>query len=166
MARGRDAGLAQALSRVLEARLPPPLLMVLLGAAMWTVTMHLPGLTLRHAAVDAFAAVLALVGLVANGLPKLAFSRVRTTVNPLRPSNATSLVTHGLHRVSRNPMYIGQVLVLAAWALHLGHAIAALCVPLQIAWLTRFQILPEERALDAKFGAAWQAYCTRVPRWL
>lgn len=151
---------------MLDARLPPPLLLVLLGAAMWAVTAQVPGFTLRHAAIDAVAAVLALVGLVAIGLPKLAFARMRTTVNPLRPSNATSLVTHGLHGVSRNPMYIGQVLVLAAWALHLGHAIAALCVPLQIAWLTRFQILPEERALEARFGDAWRAYRARVPRWL
>ncbi|GHA85237.1 hypothetical protein GCM10007067_23990 [Lysobacter bugurensis] len=151
---------------MLDARLPPPLLLVLLGAAMWAVSVHVPGFMLRHPTIDAVAAALAVVGLLANGLPKLAFSRVRTTVNPLRPSNATSLVTHGLHRVSRNPMYVGHVLLLAAWALYLGHAIAALCVPLQMAWLARFQILPEERALDAKFGVAWQAYRTRVPRWL
>lgn len=151
---------------MLDTRLPPPLLLALLGAAMWAIAAYVPGFTLRHSATDAVAVLLALAGIAMNVLPKLAFSRAGTTVNPLRPARATALVTHGLHRVSRNPMYVGQVLLLAAWALYLGHAIAALCVPLQVAWLTRFQILPEERALEARFGAAWRAYRARVPRWL
>lgn len=149
-----------------DARLPPPLLLALLAAAMWAIARHLPGFTLRHAAIDAIAALIAVAGLAMNLLPKRAFSRAGTTVNPLRPSRVTALVTSGLNGVSRNPMYVGQVMLLAAWALHVGHAIAALCVPLQVAWLTWLQIVPEERALDAKFGAAWRAYRCRVPRWL
>jgi protein-S-isoprenylcysteine O-methyltransferase Ste14 len=166
MAGRRDAGLAQALSRVFDARLPPPLLLMLLAAAMWAIDREVPGFTLRTAATEATAALLAIAGLVANLMPKLAFSRAGTTVNPVRPSRATALVTTGLHGVSRNPMYVGQVLLLAAWALYLGHAIAALCMPVQIAWLTWLQVVPEERALDVKFGVAWQAYRGRVPRWL
>lgn len=151
---------------MLDARLPPPLLFALLGAAMWAIERHVPGFVLRTAATEAMAALLAMAGVAMNLLPKLAFSRAGTTVNPLRPACATALVTQGLHGMSRNPMYIGQVLLLAAWALHLGHAIAALCVPVQIAWLTGLQIRPEERALEAKFGDAWRAYRARVPRWL
>lgn len=111
-------------------------------------------------------AALAVLGLLLNLLPKLAFGRAGTTVNPLRPASSRALVTSGLHGVSRNPMYLGHALLLVAWACWLRHPAALIGAPLYMAYVTRYQILPEERALSAMFGAAYEAYRARVRRWL
>jgi protein-S-isoprenylcysteine O-methyltransferase Ste14 len=63
-------------------------------------------------------------------------------------------------------MYLGFLLALAGWAAYLANAGAALLLPVFVAYLTRFQIIPEERALSAKFGAAFAAYASGVRRWL
>ena len=63
-------------------------------------------------------------------------------------------------------MYLGFVLGLAAWALFLGNPVAALIVPAFVLYMNRFQIEPEERALEARFGAAYAAYRRAVRRWL
>jgi protein-S-isoprenylcysteine O-methyltransferase Ste14 len=84
----------------------------------------------------------------------------------LKPETATSLVTNGVYRYTRNPMYLGMLLVLLAWAIYLS-APAALMGPIAF-WLyiQRFQIQPEERALVAMFGSAFTDYMSRVRRWI
>ena len=142
--------------------------MVLCGAIAWGITQAWPAALaalpwpLRLTLVVALAAL----GLLFNLWPKLAFARAGTTVNPLRPASSRVLVTTGLHRISRNPMYPGHALLLSAWACWLQHPVACLGVPLYIAYVTRYQIQPEERALSATFGAAYDAYRTCVRRWL
>ena len=79
---------------------------------------------------------------------------------------AEDLVTDGIYAHSRNPMYVGQALLLAAWAVWLAHALAPLGAVAFVLYITRFQILPEERALAARFGDDWRAYRARVRRWL
>ncbi len=142
--------------------------MVLCGAIAWGIAYAVPaGIIalpswLRLTLVTSLAAL----GLLLNLLPKLAFSQAGTTVNPLRPASSRVLVTTGLHRVSRNPMYLGHALLLAAWACWLQHPAAWIGVPIYMAYVTRYQILAEERALSATFGAAYDAYRARVRRWL
>jgi protein-S-isoprenylcysteine O-methyltransferase Ste14 len=95
----------------------------------------------------------------------LAFRRARTTVNPLRPDSASQLVVAGIYRHTRNPMYLGMALWLLAWGLWLDVPPALLGVPAFVLYLNRFQIAPEERALQALFGADFAGYCARVRRW-
>ena len=95
----------------------------------------------------------------------LAFFRRGTTINPLRPAKASALVTGGIYRITRNPMYVGMAFLLAGWAVWLGALWPFLGPVLFVAYLTRFQILPEERILRGKF-AEFDAYATRVRRWL
>ncbi|AWH23468.1 MULTISPECIES: isoprenylcysteine carboxylmethyltransferase family protein [Stenotrophomonas] len=149
---------------LLETRIPPPLVMLLCGLAGWA----LGGLLARWPLpVPAWAAVsIGVLGLLLNLLPKWTFGRVRTTVNPLRPTSTTVLVTSGIYRYSRNPMYLGQALVLLGAMLLLRNALALLVVPLFVAWITRLQIVPEERALAARFGARYEAFRSQVRRWL
>lgn len=142
--------------------------MVLCGAIAWGVVHLWPAgfIALPSALRSALVASLAVLGLLFNLWPKLAFGRVGTTVNPLRPASSRVLVTTGLHRLSRNPMYLGHALLLVAWACWLRHPAAFVGAPLYMAFVTRYQILPEERALSATFGAAYEAYRARVRRWL
>jgi protein-S-isoprenylcysteine O-methyltransferase Ste14 len=63
-------------------------------------------------------------------------------------------------------MYLALLLLLAAWGLHGGHLLAPLWLAAFMAYMTRFQILPEERALAALFGEEFEAYRGRTRRWL
>ena len=138
---------------------------VILPALVAAACLTLPyrrGLRIGGLVAIAVAVVALSIELAAAAL----FFRRRTTVNPLKPDTATHLVVGGLNRVSRNPMYVGQALLLAAWALWLAHALAPLGAVAFVLYITRFQILPEERALAARFGDDWRAYRARVRRWL
>lgn len=90
-----------------------------------------------------------------------------TTVDPLHPEKASSLVTGGVYRLSRNPMYLGFTLALIAWGLHLSDILGVAAGPAGfVLWADRLQIVPEERALEARFGPAWREYRSRVRRWI
>lgn len=94
------------------------------------------------------------------------FGRAETTVNPLNPEKASSLVTDGIFAKSRNPMYVGLLMLLAAWTIWLQSltniAVAVLFIPV----MNHFQIKPEERALRELFGAEFEEYCRNVSRWI
>ena len=152
----------------LELKVPPVALALITAAGMLALAWLLPAAALPLPATGArlAAGALGAAGIAVALAGVLAFRRMRTTVNPMAPERATALVAVGVFRASRNPMYLGMLLVLAGWAVFLGNAAAALLVPAFVAWMTRFQILPEERALTARFGASYLDYCARVRRWL
>jgi protein-S-isoprenylcysteine O-methyltransferase Ste14 len=94
------------------------------------------------------------------------FARARTTINPLDPSRASTLVTGGIFRITRNPLCLSLLLLLIAYAVRLGSWAEWLGPVLFVAYVTRFQIIPEEEILARKFGAAFLAYKSRTRRWL
>mgnify|MGYP003435026563 FL=1 len=151
---------------MLDTRIPPPVVMLLVGAGMWVIARCMPPLAFEFPLQRPLWLALAVAGLSCELLPAMRFFRARTTVNPLRPQNTSQLVIDGLNRYSRNPMYLGQLLLLVAWAVFLGHVLSAVLPLLFALYITRFQILPEERVLEARFGDAYARYRARVRRWL
>jgi protein-S-isoprenylcysteine O-methyltransferase Ste14 len=150
----------------LELKVPPPAAALLVALAMWLVAYGLDELAFALAERRAVSIVLVALGVAVSVAGTWSFWRARTTVNPTRPEAASSLVATGVFRVTRNPMYLGLFLVLAGWAAHLAN-IAALAGPLLFAlYITRFQILPEERVLAAKFGPDFETYKLRTRRWI
>lgn len=147
-------------------RVPPVAVTLAVGALMWGVARALPSLRFDFAGRVALAVVLVLaagaIGIAGLG----AFRRARTTPNPLRPERATALVTRGIYRRTRNPMYVALAVALLGWAVYLGHALAPLGVALFVAWMNRCQIGPEERALARLFGEDFERYTREVRRWL
>jgi protein-S-isoprenylcysteine O-methyltransferase Ste14 len=113
---------------------------------------------------------LALVLLCAGGVLMLvaviSFVLAKTTINPMRPEGASRLITTGIYRLSRNPIYLADVLLLAAWAVWLGSLVSLVLIAAFVGYIHHFQILPEERALRQIFGENYTAYCSRVRRWL
>lgn len=94
------------------------------------------------------------------------FRRADTTTNPHKPESARTLVTSGVYRWTRNPMYLGLSFLLLGWAIELG-TLGALAGPLFFAVLIQYvQIRPEEHALRARFEEDYAYYCGRVNRWL
>lgn len=152
--------------RCLETKVPPPLVALVIAAGMWLVTSVTPIVPLTDFVRVPVAGVLAACGVAFGLAGSLAFRRAGTTVNPLKPERASRLVTSGVYRITRNPMYLGLLLGMVALAAYFA-APSALTGPVIFAmYVVRFQIEPEERALEAKFGSAYADYKRRVRRWL
>jgi protein-S-isoprenylcysteine O-methyltransferase Ste14 len=94
------------------------------------------------------------------------FLKFRTSPDPHKPEKASTLVTEGIFAYTRNPMYLALVFALLAWSCYWQGQLPYVTVVLLIAYLTYFQILPEERILAEKFSEPYLAYCQKVPRWL
>lgn len=151
---------------ILENKVPPPLVAVVSGLAMYGLAQITPALDAGAELRIALAAASVLAGAFFCLAGVVSFRRARTTVNPLKPESATSLVTTGIYRVSRNPMYVGFALFLVAWAGWLAAPWALAGVIAFVLYINRFQIAPEERALAAIFGAEFEHYKAGVRRWL
>lgn len=150
----------------LDLKIPPPLVALACALAMVGVQALVPAAGYVLPGNHLLAAGVAVCGLCVDAAGLWAFRRHRTTVNPLSPHKSSTVVQDGIYRFTRNPMYLGMALLLCAWAVWRSHALAWLLLPCFVAYITRFQIQPEERALLAKFGAPYQAYLGRVRRWL
>jgi protein-S-isoprenylcysteine O-methyltransferase Ste14 len=133
---------------------------------MWSVSALGPQFPIATGPKYAAVAILAVAGVAFDLLGLLAFRAFRTTVNPLKPERASAMVTSGVYRVSRNPMYVGMVLLLLAWAVNLSALLPFAGPPIFVLYITRFQIQSEERVLKGIFGEEYSAYAARVRRWL
>ncbi|MDP1749033.1 MAG: isoprenylcysteine carboxylmethyltransferase family protein [Reyranella sp.] len=152
--------------QTLELKVPPPAVALLIAVAMWLAVSTSGALAFALPGRLAVAIALAVLGVAISAAGIVSFRRARTTVNPTRPDATSSLVATGVYRFTRNPMYLGLFLVLVGWAAYLSNAVA-LAGPLLFAlYINRFQIVPEERALTAKFGAAFDDYRRRTRRWI
>lgn len=146
----------------MELKIPPPVVFLICAALIYfSPNFTEPMLILRILAV-----IIALTAISIDLLGLLAFWQKKTTINPLDPSKTSHLVTHGIYRFTRNPMYLGFACQLTAWTLWLSNLLALIWVWGFILYITRFQIVPEERLLAEKFGAEFKAYQQQVPRWL
>jgi protein-S-isoprenylcysteine O-methyltransferase Ste14 len=150
----------------LELKIPPPVVALLNGVLMWLAVASTPWLDFVIPGRGLLALLAVLTGFLVSSLGFFLFRKVGTTVHPTKPSEATSLVIAGIYNLTRNPMYMGLLLVLLGWAIFLSNVVAFIFLPVFILYINRFQIVPEERALEEKFGSMYVAYKERVRRWL
>ena len=152
--------------QTLELKIPPPAVAALIAGAMWGISLVTPPLDVHGLVRVAAAIAIALAGggIALSGV--VSFRLARTTVNPMKPETTSALVTRGIYRITRNPMYVGVLFVLVAWAVFLS-APWTLAGPLAfVLYMNRFQIAPEERVLSTMFGTDYSTYKSRVRRWL
>jgi len=150
----------------MDTRIPPPVVALVLAACAWGLDNLMPELRRAFPWQAEVTSVLLVVGLAGMLSGVLAFRIARTTVDPLHPERAAQLVVSGIYRRTRNPMYLGMLLLLAAWAVYLGQPLALITLPLWVWFIGRFQIRPEEAALRRLFGSSYVAYCSTVRRWI
>lgn len=150
----------------LELRVPPLALAVVAAALMALLAWLFPRAPFVFPAPFALGGALVGLGAAIAVAGVLAFRRARTTVNPMTPGASSSVVSTGIYRLTRNPMYLGFLLALAGWGAMLGNLLGLLPLAAFVAWMNRFQIAPEERALREKFGAGYEAYMGQVRRWI
>jgi len=159
-------GLIINVMRTLELRVPPPVVAILVALAMWGVSRGAVASAPAELVRLPLAIALAIVGAAFDFSGLMAFRRAKTTTNPMKPQSTSSMVHSGVYRVTRNPMYVGLVFSLCAWAVFLWSWWALLGPFAFAAYIDRFQIAPEEKALTTLFGAEYLAYKAKVRRWL
>lgn len=150
----------------LENRIPPPLVATFSGLLMGLIAVLTPGIDLPTSVRIGLSVALVALGLFFCLAGLVSFRRAKTTINPLRPARASALVSSGIYRISRNPMYVGFALFLLALAAGLASAWSLIGVVGFMLFIGRFQITPEERALNGLFGEEYSAYQRQVRRWI
>ena len=142
----------------------PPIWLVFGLVAIFALNEFYPGPRFTSEFAQVAGGVLILVGLLllvfAGGL----FKKAGTDLIPFR--NVSALVTTGIYRYTRNPMYLGMVSVLLGCVVTVG-SVLALCVPVLFVVIIEVRFIrPEESMLRALFPKEYPAYCNRVRRWI
>lgn len=150
----------------IQLKIPPVALGVIVAALMWGAASATPALDFRFPARFLLSASLALLGAVICLSGVVSFRRARTTVNPTRPDSTSSLVVSGIYRYTRNPMYLGFLLLLLGWATLLSNLSPFTLLPAFVVFMNHFQIQPEERVLGSLFAQQYQAYSASARRWI
>lgn len=150
----------------LELKIHPPVVAAAVALVMWVLSRAFPLPALPGGFQGWPAVAGALTGITIALAAIVSFRRARTTVDPRRPEETSAVVSSGIYRITRNPMYLGVLLVLLAWALRLGSAAALLGPPAFLLYIDRFQIRPEERLLTQRFGSLYTEYRAKVRRWI
>lgn len=150
----------------LENRIPPPLVMLATAAAMTAADLALPAASIPWSWRAPVAALLFVSAGYFGATAIRMFIRHATTIDPVRIDRASTLVTTGVFARTRNPMYLAMALLLAALAVALGQPLLLAGPVLFVLYITRFQIIPEERTLSERFGDPYREYQGRVRRWL
>ena len=151
---------------ILDLKIPPVALFLVCAVVMWVMSTVLPAAAFVLPAASAVFGVLAIIGGGIGIAGVGAFRRHSTTVDPTAPDKTKSIVRDGVYQYSRNPMYVALAVALAGWGLFLENIAALLVLPLFIAYMTQFQIKPEERVLLARFGTDYDEYMASVRRWI
>ncbi|HET6475005.1 MAG TPA: isoprenylcysteine carboxylmethyltransferase family protein [Thermoleophilia bacterium] len=112
----------------------------------------------------AAACVVVGVGLIVGA--RVVLDRAHTTWHPTEPECTTILVSGGVFRFSRNPTYLGMLLVLVGWGVVLANPLAFVLSAVFALWMSRFQIRPEERVLSVLLGQEYRDYASGVRRWV
>lgn len=149
----------------LKLKVPPPIVLIISALLMWLLSEYFP--TVSESSLRlVIAPILACSGFIIAVSGILSFRRVATTIHPTTPSKTSSLVTVGVYKFTRNPMYIGLLLILIGWAVFLFSLYSAFILIAFVLYLTEFQIKPEEEALLIIFGEEYEAYKKSVRRWI
>ncbi|GLQ31887.1 methyltransferase family protein [Litoribrevibacter albus] len=94
------------------------------------------------------------------------FRKKSTTVNPMKPDEASSLVTSGIFKYTRNPMYLGMTLVLIGGTFYFSELSTLIAGVFFVLYINQFQIKPEELIMQEKYGDSFKEYRAKVRRWL
>ncbi len=144
----------------------PPLIAIIVALIMWLLQHYVPLMVLIPVEWRGIGLLFVALALVIDLWSLFLFFRAKTTFHPLKLDNTSALVTSGMYRFTRNPMYLGLLLLLTGMAIWLGGLTPFLMLPLFVWVLNNQQIIHEERILEEKFEQHYLEYKQKVRRWL
>ena len=151
----------------MKTKIPPPLV-VLIAMLLTFLSRDYLDIFYLHPHLQRTLFLLFLViGVSVIFLATRQFKISKTTVNPLKPESASSLVTSGIFSRTRNPMYLGLTSLLISFSIYFSSVFGIIIyLPLFISYITIFQIIPEEDAMNKLFSNDYKSYCLKVRRWI
>ena len=145
-------------------KIPPPIITLICGLGIYFSRPLFP--KYNYISIDIIAASFLLLGIIILITAVLSFKRQSTTVSPLQPEKASYLVVSGIFKYSRNPMYLGMLLILISMTIKFNFVGGILIIFGFITFITKFQIIPEETALERLFGKEFTRYKKKTKRWI
>ena len=151
----------------MHLKIPPPIV-ALIGILLIFLSKDYVLILYLHPHLQNTLSILFLIiGFVIIFLATKEFKKSETTVNPMKPETSTSLVTSGIFKYTRNPMYLGLAFILLASCFYFSSLLGIIIyVPLFIFYITVFQIIPEEESMKSLFNDEYLNYCSKVRRWI
>jgi protein-S-isoprenylcysteine O-methyltransferase Ste14 len=148
----------------MEAKIPPPVVTLVFGLSIYFSREIFQAVEIKY---SSYIGILLLVlGLAILISAVRLFRKDKTTVNPLNPEQATKLVTDGIFKYSRNPMYLGMVFILSSMAVFFNLIGGIILIALFCIYITKFQIIPEEKAMSNLFSQDFNKYKQATRRWI
>ena len=148
----------------METKIPPPIVTLIFGFATYLSRKIFPEIEIQYSSF--FGIFLLLLGFFILISAVKLFRNDKTTVNPLSPEQATKLVTNGIFKLSRNPMYLGMAVILASVAVFFNIIGGIISMALFCLYITKFQIIPEEKAMKELFSQDFEQYMQATRRWI
>ena len=146
--------------------IPPPILTLLSAILMWTISKHYDQANFSLNQFNQLALFFLIVAVIIIVISIKKFIKIKTTISPLKPNKTSILVDSGIYKYTRNPMYLGLLLILFSLFLYLKNFLSFLVLPLFVIYITKNQILPEEKVLENLFGDQFKKYKNKVRRWI
>ena len=151
------------MKKYLNTKIPPPLVTMLCIGIIYLFEIQIE---YSHPNLKAVGIIFLILGLIMIFLAVLKFIKTKTTVDPTRPHKTSNLVITGIYKITRNPMYLGMLFLIIAYAIYNNNIIGCIVIPVFIFYINKFQIEPEEIEMRKKFGESFENYCKKVNRWL
>ena len=148
----------------LENKIPPLIIVVFFLALIFLLKNFLEVFTFSYQVSISFFFLCLAASFCLTSI--IEFRKHKTTLNPLMPEESTALVTTGIFKFSRNPMYLSLLNLLIAFSIYLGSFLGLIIIPLFVVYINLFQIKPEEKATLKLYGKEFENYCSNVRRWI
>ena len=151
----------------MHLKIPPPIVALIGILLIFLSKDYILILYLHPHLQNTLSLLFLIIGFVIIFLATKEFKKSETTVNPMKPETSTKLVTSGIFKYTRNPMYLGLASILLASCFYFSSLLGIIIyVPLFIFYITVFQIIPEEESMKSLFNDEYLDYCSKVRRWI
>ena len=148
----------------MHTKIPPPLVTLVFGLGIYFSRFLFPIIEFENSLILSLISLI--IGLFILISAARDFRSSKTTINPLKPEQATSLVTAGIFTFSRNPMYLGMVFILSSLAISFNIIGGVIFIALFCVYITVYQIIPEEIAMKKIFSQEFESYMKSTRRWM
>ena len=148
----------------MNTKIPPPIVTATFGLIIYFSKSFSPVYGFDNS--NMISVIFLLLGLGIFSAAVQSFKKHKTTINPLSPDKASSLINSGIFSYSRNPMYLGMLLILLSVSFKFNISGGLFISFLFKIYITRFQIIPEEEAMAKLFGEEFITYKNQTRRWI
>ena len=148
----------------MKTKIPPPIIALICIVINYLSTYLINPIKFPN--IEIIGGLILFLGVATSMLATLLFRKDKTTVNPMNPEETTTLVTTGIFSITRNPMYLGSFLSISSTVLFFGSWFGIIILMFFVWYITKFQIIPEEEAMEKLFGNKYDEYRQNVRRWI